>query len=235
MALTLKEVNGTLEYVDEQGKPCTVNGELIGGASPEYSLATMFSDFYDTPLGERFLEEFGIDTRNPLTGETNAKAVERVFTKLHFRDPRPTLSRIADIADAVQTAISAGELTAISKPVAAARPRDPATGKFQNPLLAEYYEMLCDPNVAASQISQRMKIDRPFREAIESEGQPLQPSVVADVSEAERVKLQEFAAAYTAAHSLKPIAGYVDLLSRKWSVKEFTRMVDRAIETGILR
>ena len=43
MALTLKEVNGTLEYVDEQGKPCTVNAELIGGASPDYPLAQMFS------------------------------------------------------------------------------------------------------------------------------------------------------------------------------------------------
>jgi hypothetical protein len=230
MALELREVDGQLEYVNEKGEACTRGGELIGGASPDYPIAKLFSDFYETPLGELFLEEYGLDTRNLQTGETNVQAVERVFARLYAHDLRPTLSRIIDT---VKTAIAAGELTPAPKPLAAS-PRG-ANGRFATKhelLRHEVRQLLSDPTVSAQSIRERANKDRDFGDAFRAET-AIQQSAPTPVDFDEET--QRFADAYVKAPSLKPIAGFITLDGKKWPVADFTAMVNKAIAAGLLR
>ena len=229
MPLQLREVEGQLEYVNEKGEACTVGGELIGGASPDYPIAKLFCEFYETPLGEQFLTEFGLDTKHPVTGETNVKAVERVFAQLYAHDPRPTLSRILDT---VKTAIDAGELTQAPKPTASS-PRGPK-GRFATKhelLRQEVRQLLSDPTVSAQSIRDRANKDRDFGDAFRAET-AIQPPAPVPVDYDEET--QRFADAYVKAPSLKPIAGVIELGGRKWPVADFTAMVNKAIAAGLL-
>lgn len=229
MSLQLKQIGDSLEYCDENGTPCSINGEMIADASHEYSTAKLFEEFFGTPLGERFLAEYGLETQNPHTGESNTAAVERVFNRLYSHDRRATLSRITDT---VQVAIDAGEVTAMPKPTS---PPRGANGRFQTEherLREEIRSLLHDPSVSAQSIRARAERDRAFGEAFRAEvSAPPPVSISVEPDE----ELEAFADAYTKAPSIKPVAGFVTLDGKKWPVADFNATVEAAISAGLLR
>jgi hypothetical protein len=230
MALKLQEVGGHLEYVDEKGQQCTIRGELVADSCSEYSMGNLFAEFYETPLGEEFLAEFGVGTKNPRTDEANSAVIERVFKTLYTSDPRPTLTRVAD---AVRVAIDAGELTPIPKPTVVRNRSE--SGRFlseHDRLRAVVRALLDDPNVSAQSIRERANKEKAFGDAFRAEVSAAPTATVQLVRDPE---LEEFAEQYTKAPSLRPIAGFITLGGKKYLVAEFNEKVERAIAAGCLR
>ena len=188
-----------------------------------------------TKLGDDFLNTYGLDTINPVTGKANDQVIVEVFHKLYgAHDPRIVMSRIQDT---IQTAIDSGSLTRIPEEVeeVAVPAARNDQGQFQSRLLAEYHSMLDDPTVHSGQISARMHVDAAFREAVESESRPKPQRQTGLIpSEEERVSIEAFATAFRMAPNPKFLSGYITIGDFRYTRTQFDEVIAEASRLNLL-
>lgn len=113
----------------------------------------------------------------------------------------------------------------------APRPRD-EDGRFLNPLVSSYLEMLNNPAIPASDITRRMRNDPEFAAAVEAWRRPklVKPEVDPD----ELKEVRRFVSAFRQAPSIRFIDGYVKLGEYELTRPELDAKIARATELGLL-
>jgi hypothetical protein len=224
----VKQVGNHLELF-RGGQQITLSGEPIANVDPDYPVSKLFADFYDTELGDDFLETYGLDTVNPKTGETNAQVVQRAFMKLYGFDPRMTMSRIVDT---IQTAISSGELTRLPEEVEALPVRN-ESGQFANALDLEIKHLI-ETNPA--EIKRRSRVDRNFAAAVD---RIMFPKTQAARYVESDPDLNIFAELYIRTPYSRPINGeyfFPDGFGgRRYSIAEYNSLVERCAAAKLIR
>jgi hypothetical protein len=214
-------------YGDEEG-PIEFVGDEVVAKSYEQGRALVDALFSETTYAERYAN----------TPE-NLDTLIRVCQKLNQHDRPECVTRSRFIA-AYKTADAAGgecgdcgRLEKLPAPVATTPRARNNAGRFQNPYLQELDAMLSNPNLPASAITERMRVDAKFREAVESSGRSASASrETASPETTSRVR--SFAAAYRAAPSLRFVTGYVAVGDKQYTRVELDDAVEEASRLGLL-
>jgi len=226
-----KEVN----YFDEENQPVDfVDDEPI---------ARSFKD--GQKLVSALFEQTDYASRYANSDE-NLNVLIRVARKLNRHDSRPDALTVSRLIAAYKTADAAGGecgdcgvLEKLPPPVQAQpRPRD-ASGKFVNPVLAEYYRLLEDRSVAASQINRHMiqKFgENVFRAALEAEAASQRQQVTSEpeVSAEELARLRKFADAYRREPSIRFLSGYATIGDQQYTRQQLDANVEAASKLRLL-
>lgn len=228
----VRMVGGTYELFDEQGKQLTIAGDPI-----------VFTEADAEALRDSFYEETDFAEKYAWT-PANLAVLTRVAARLNRHNPLPTAITKGRIAAAYRIADAAGgacgecgtlerlreEPEATPAPVA----RDEA-GRFQSQLLAEYNAMLNDPNVPASAITERMRVDRPFREAVEASRPPKPKRPTSEQLIEDGIGTsREFADAFRRTPSPKFLNGRVTIGLEDYTPQQLDEAIAKASRLGLL-
>lgn len=227
----VRAVNGVYEMF-QGDRQLTIGGDEI-----------VFTESDAEALRNALYEETSFGEKYVFNG-ANFAILTRVCAKLNRHNPLPAAITRTRLFEAYSVVDAAGGMTEFGtlervpeEVVAPAAPiaRDDQ-GRFINPLLAEYHQMISDPTVHSSQITKRMQTDRAFREAVESEGRakPAQRDELEQGQHAlDLAHYGEFARAFRLEPNPKYMHGRITVGGVAYTKDEFEKHMTEAARLGL--
>lgn len=227
----VRQIGNHLELFQD-GKQTTIAGDPI--VFTEADAEALRNEFYDqTDFAEKYA----------WTPE-NLAVLTRVSAKLNRFNPMPNAITRSRIVAAYLVANAAGgacgdcgtleKVAEEPEPTTAPLARDEG-GRFKNQLVAEYEAMVNDPNVHHSVITERLRTDRPFREAVEASRLPKpQRPTEEHVVEEEIGTSREFADAFRRAPAPKFLNGRVTIGLQEYTPVELDAAIEKASRLNLL-
>jgi hypothetical protein len=226
--MTHLRLNGSeLGYYDDENQPIDYVGDE--------PVASSFQD--GQKLVQALFDQTDFLSRYKNTDE-NIDVLIRVSRRLNRHNQRPDALTLKRFIEAFHTADQAGgecgdcgTLEKLPAPTPqASRLRD-EDGRFLNPHVAAYLEMLNTPSVPALEIMRKMR-NPEFAAAVEAWRNP--KPVARDVDPDELKEARRFVSAFRQAPSIRFVEGYTKLGEYELTRAELDSKIARATELGLL-